>query len=791
MEEKLSATNINPPGGSWSSRKRSIWRILGALFKKQFLIKFRKASDLIEFTGSCIIYFLLVPCYIFTCIDHPAQIYPEINYTSLVPMDLFIFLGTTANPTLVIAPDCSRTRSLFDILLNITKEFLPTNITLFGVYVNTSDEMKDRIYLSEQNGLGIYWKNANDEDATTSPEIELYRQSLFGTPDKDIFEILRRCIALENGDLDMVTFNLSDQAFASTESKEYFAIDFLVVLFAVFPGILALMPDFQTVLDEKDTKVATLSFFMGCPETAYWFVSFITPVIIATIPYLCMCICFCYFFIMVGTSLSLLWFVSMAFVISHTVFQLFLSTFMKNASQGRSTIIVFLVFTVFFCYLHYFYTLDPKNTNHYVKHIFSILPLSAYQMTVMAMYNQTNLGFPGEQWSDVTLETSYPIYLGLEWLFGDALVYFLLFVLFNLTNAREFGTPLIRWRDIFKPSAWKRAFGRKKDDGAIVVKNEGVFLSVDNLSKTYHGLRTFQALSDVNFEINCGEVIVIIGPNGAGKSTLLNSLAGAIEPTTGTMSIFEGTPTNHFSELHKYLGVCFQENVLIGQLTIRENFHFFGAFRGIDKNFLDESISFFGETLQLTEMLDQRAENLSGGQKRKLCIALSLLGNPPLVIMDEPTAAVDVQARQLIWKTISSLKNTTCIVTSHALEEAEAVSSRLFIVASGHLKFSGTSTQLRNEFKCGYLLRIEREDGTVGPVLDLAQSFVPEAKISDERPDTIAMPVDDIIPEFLVEMEKQKDKLGIISYSFTVEQLEDMLLKLIINEEAANEPNIY
>ena len=790
MLKRISATEISPPGGSWSSRNPSTRKILAALFKKQFLIKFRKVSDLVEFVGSCLIYMLLYPCYVFTCIKHPANIYPEVNYTSIVPRDLFIFLGTTANPTLVIAPDCPTTHGLFDILFNITKEILPSNITLHDVYVDTVDEMKNAIYMSEQNGMGIYWANARDEDATTSPVMELYRQSLFGSPDKDVFELIRRIVAIQNFDLDMTSFNLSDQAFASIEHDEYFPIDFLVALFAVFPGILALMPDFQTVLDEKDNKVASLSFLMGCPEAAYWFVSFITPCIIALIPYLLMALCFSYWFIMIGTSVTLIWFVSFAFVVAHVWFQLFLSTFMKNASQGRSTIIVFLVFTVFFCYLHYFYTLDPKNTNHYVKHIFSVLPLSAYQMTIMAMYNQTNLGYGGEQWSDVTLETSYPVYLGLEWLFGDALVYFLLFMLFNLTNSRAFGTPLIRWKDIFKKSAWTRVFSKNKNEIDSLEKFEGTFLQVRDLSKTYYGLKKFKALSDVNFDITCGEVIVIIGPNGAGKSTLLNSLAGAIEPETGTVSILGNDPTNRFSDLHRYLGVCFQENVLIGQLTIRENFHLFGAFRGISEEHLNESIEFFGETLQLSEMLDQRADNLSGGQKRKLCIALSLLGNPPLVIMDEPTAAVDVQARQLIWKTISLLKNTTCIITSHALEEAEAVSSRLFIVSSGHLRFTGTSTELRNEFKCGYLLRVEREDGTVGPVLDFAKKFIPESKISDDRPDTISIPVNDTIPDFLAEMEKQKDQLGIITYSFTVEQLEDTLLKLIIQEESVNEANI-
>jgi ABC-type multidrug transport system ATPase subunit len=200
---------------------------------------------------------------------------------------------------------------------------------------------------------------------------------------------------------------------------------------------------------------------------------------------------------------------------------------------------------------------------------------------------------------------------------------------------------------------------------------------------------------------------------------------------------------------------------------------------------IEQTLMFFADILQLTPMLDNRAGDLSGGQKRKLCIALSLLGHPRIVLMDEPTAGVDVQARQLIWKTIATLQDTTVIVTSHALEEAEAVSSRLFVVIGGKLPFVGTSTELRNEFKCGYILRIE---GNIAPVFALAQERVPGAKMA-ARPDTIEMPVNREVPAFIREFEERKDEFGVISYSFAAEQLENVLLKLIETEEAKYEGN--
>jgi ABC-type multidrug transport system ATPase subunit len=155
--------------------------------------------------------------------------------------------------------------------------------------------------------------------------------------------------------------------------------------------------------------------------------------------------------------------------------------------------------------------------------------------------------------------------------------------------------------------------------------------------------------------------------------------------------------------------------------------------------------------------------------------------------MDEPTAGVDVQARQLIWKTIASLEQTTSLITSHALEEAEAVSSRLFTVSQGRIPFCGTSTELRNKYHCGYLLRVQGEEDCVGRALALAQSHVPAARMSEDRSDTIAMPVDDAVPAFLNHFHQDQASLGVTSYSFAVEQLEDMLLKLIQHDEAAYE----
>jgi ABC-type multidrug transport system ATPase subunit len=539
----------------------------------------------------------------------------------------------------------------------------------------------------------------------------------------------------------------------------------------------------QSILDEKDSRVQTLTFLMGCSETAYWGMSFLVQFILASVPYTVMSASFCYWFLMKGTSFSLCWVVSLLFVLGHIWFQMFVTTFAKRTSQGRMITLVILVMNAFFAYLHYYFTLSEHNQGQWTKHLFSIIPLSAYQMILATMYQQNHFSLPLVQWNDFgNHEFVYPLSYAIFWLTFDAIVYFILFVLSNLMKDRDFGAPPLHWREIFNGNAWRRLFRRKPK---TLSSFADLFIQVDHLSKIYKGERDVVALTDVSFSINRGEVIVVIGPNGAGKSTLMNILSGAIQPTHGTLRLACGPPTKRFADIQQYLGVCFQDDVLISLLSIREHFELFGRFRRMSDIAIVESLSFFADTLQLNMMLDTLAGDLSGGQKRKLCIALSLLGHPQIVIMDEPTAGVDVQARQQIWKTICSLTGTTTIVTSHALEEAEAVSSRLFVIAGGRMPFSGTSTELRNASNCGYILRIE---GDIEKVLRLARRHVRTARMH-QRGDAIEMPVCKEIPEFMREFEAMKAELGVASSSFAVEHLEDVMLKLIETGEIQHDAN--
>jgi len=768
-------------------------RTLKMLFRKQFLLKTRNIASIVEFGISLVIYLVLYPIWSLSRTEKEGVPSPEIKYPSQYK-DIMAFMMSGGVPNIIGIPDAPLARTIINGIFNPL--FAMLNISTTVKYVNTTAEMRTVIQSSDANGLGIRWSNVDDWNALTNPRFYLYRQTLFSTPDSNVIDFLKAGVAqyyaLTNlsAPVDqkqkisfMLQSNISQQVYPNPPYVSEFDLSTALALFVVIPIVLSTMPDIQTVLVEKDSKVAALGFLMGCPESAYWIVSFVTPFVLSLFPYISLSLVLSYWFLFKGSSFTLILTASILFIISHMFFQLWLTTLMKKGTSGRSLTVLFIIITMFFSYLHVFFTLQESNSSEILKHVFSAVPISAYQLFMMSIYKNHRENQITAKWSTLFEDNVYPLYYGIMWLLIDCLIYFLFFVVGNATMPRQFGTPFIKLSEIFSWKAWKEAMAR--DSFSRIQPTNDEFLSIEGLHKTYtEGEKEVEAIKGVDFHIKNGEVIVMIGPNGAGKSTLMNILAGAIEPSSGSVRVHGGATSNRFKELQKYIGVCFQDNVIINLLSIREHIQLFGAFRGVPELELENAIEFFGDMLQLTEMMDNRAGDLSGGQKRKLCICLSLLGNPPFVILDEPTAGVDVQARQLIWKMISSLKNTTSLITSHALEEAEAVSSRLFIAAGGKLAFCGTSTELRNQHKCGYLLKIDASIESINSVLQIAQSLIPDSKLIPERNNSISLPVDSHIPQFLNELASKKDELQIVSYSFSVEQLEDMLIRLIQTEEA-------
>ncbi len=206
------------------------------------------------------------------------------------------------------------------------------------------------------------------------------------------------------------------------------------------------------------------------------------------------------------------------------------------------------------------------------------------------------------------------------------------------------------------------------------------------------------AVDNLNLEIKKGELFALLGVNGAGKTTTIKMLTGLILPTKGEITINGMKLDNNTFKIKSILNVSPQETAVAPNLTVKENLEFMAGVYEINdkKKKIDELVKLFN----LEEYLNKRCKNLSGGTMRKVSIAISLINDPEILFLDEPTLGLDVISRKELWKVIRELKGKkTIILTTHYMEEAESLSDRIGIMANGKLVDIGTSQELIKKTK--------------------------------------------------------------------------------------------
>ncbi len=236
---------------------------------------------------------------------------------------------------------------------------------------------------------------------------------------------------------------------------------------------------------------------------------------------------------------------------------------------------------------------------------------------------------------------------------------------------------------------------------------------VEHLSKSYGSL---QALNDVSLDVKEGEFFGLLGPNGAGKTTLISILAGLCRPDSGRAFIMGTNVQSNFIEARRLLGVVPQELVFDPFFTVRETLRFQSGYFGIRNN--DDWIDEIMANLDLTSKANSNMRSLSGGMKRRVLVAQALVHRPPVIILDEPTAGVDVELRQSLWKFISSLNQDghTILLTTHYLEEAESLCGRIAMLKSGQVVALDTTQNL--------LARYGSHKAQAGQEVDLEDVFI-------------------------------------------------------------------
>ncbi|RIW35679.1 ABC transporter ATP-binding protein [Bacillus salacetis] len=239
-------------------------------------------------------------------------------------------------------------------------------------------------------------------------------------------------------------------------------------------------------------------------------------------------------------------------------------------------------------------------------------------------------------------------------------------------------------------------------------------ITVENLSKSFGSVK---AVKNMSFSVRRGEIFGIIGPNGAGKTTTLEMLEGISKPTGGTVEVLGLVPSQQLRELNKRIGVQFQATSIQRKMKVKEALDLFASFynESTKKEYLIER-------LDLDEKLNVHFEDLSGGWKQRVTLALATLHSPEIVFLDEPSMGLDPHARREMWSMIRMLRDEGCtiVVTTHYMEEAEKLCDRVAMIYSGELKALDTPAELLNN-PAGHFIAFESERVELGFVESLPE----------------------------------------------------------------------
>jgi ABC-2 type transport system ATP-binding protein len=223
-------------------------------------------------------------------------------------------------------------------------------------------------------------------------------------------------------------------------------------------------------------------------------------------------------------------------------------------------------------------------------------------------------------------------------------------------------------------------------------------LKIENLQKRY--ATGVEALRSVSLEIPEGEFFGLLGPNGAGKSTLIHCTTGLTSPSGGSIEVFGHDAIHDYEDARLAVGLAPQEPNIDWFLTVAETLDYHGGYFGMPRRERRERTEELLDAFSLTEKRDERTRTLSGGMKRRLILARALMHRPRLLILDEPTAGVDIELRLELWHYVQKInqEGTTILLTTHYLEEAEQLCSRIALIADGQIAAEGTTEQLSERY---------------------------------------------------------------------------------------------
>jgi len=577
----------------------------------------------------------------------------------------------------------------------------------------------------------------------------------------------------------------------------------IYMVMAFSPYIMFLL---TYVVTEKELKIKEAMKIMGLSTFAFWFTWFITYAILIT---------FGVIFVVIISKVATLFGDSDYFIIFIIFFLYGLSIealafvltplFNKGRTAGSAGSLSTIVLSTLGL-LHIY--LKTSNAVKWLTGFLSPVALSL-ALTPALDYRE------GLTWSNINTKGDFPASNGIILLVLDIILYMLLAIYLDSLFPGEYGqrrTPLF----CFKPSFWRSVSNQTKrapslfrgmssvreDEPQADVEEvpesmrENLAISIRKLEKVFKAKKEeLRALDGVSLDVYEGQITALLGHNGAGKSTLIAALTGMLPASGGSAYVYGNSIriSEDMDKIRQMIGLCPQQNIIYEKLTPREHLKVFAGIKGIPVDEIDNAVEKTLKEIDLYDKSDSLSETLSGGQKRKLCVGIAMIGNPKVIFLDEPTSGMDPSSRRYIWNLLQGKKSDRVIfLTTHFMDEADILADYKAVLSKGKLRCAGSSLYLKSRFGVGYHLSMVTDE-SCDPlaVTNLVKSQVPGAVMSRHHVKELSyrLPLKSVdnFPDLFAALESNNDdveeacsasKIGVANYGVSMTTLEEVFLKL-------------
>ncbi|CAM4954605.1 unnamed protein product [Rotaria socialis] len=507
-----------------------------------------------------------------------------------------------------------------------------------------------------------------------------------------------------------------------------------------------------------------------------------------------------------STHWTVIWTVLFVYSIQLSTFSVFFGQFFSRPLLAK-----FLAFTIWILTFIDFY----NNIPVVIRYLMCFFPNTGllFCLEVIQQYERKsdNMTTFKDFYSNLF---TYPLYIGicLLLMIAYSIIYMVLAVYIERINPGQFGVsqpffyPCLRKNKISKTipisdSDENGSLPTNRITKSKISKHDHWIEMDSKISRIYPLIRIkhlakefgrFTAVSDFSFDFYEGEVCALLGHNGAGKTTITFILVGMMEATSGCVLLQGLDHRIHIQQTRKMIGFCPQYDILYDKLSVQEHLELFSQMRNLNRTKIDESIDKILDLIGLVNDRRTLSKDLSGGMKRRLSIGISLIGDPKILILDEPTSGVDPYNRRLIWMIIQKMKDIgKCVIlTTHFLEEADILSDRIVIMSHGQLQASGTPDFLKQQTDYEYRLFIDKQDACnrdiiVQSVQQIIQTVDLERETSSELVFGIKRGSTQHIAELIRCLSEQQQQLAINGYGLSMATIEEVFLRLIQEEEQA------